>query len=116
MRFYSFGTDFKYTLDRISRQEIYTDGPAGKPRFAFIVEAAPAAQAAGRAAGYQLDADGRPLIAMPHLSLDYEVVIQACHIWMQRQNLQDQPVWFLALPPGKSPDEFLSIGGDSAQV
>jgi len=114
MRFYSFGTDFKYNLERIARQEIYTDSPAGEAVFAFTIEAEPAARAAGHAWGFQVDAAGRPLIAMQQATLDYEVVIEACHVWMAQQGLPDQPVWFLALPPGKSPEEFLSIEGDLA--
>jgi hypothetical protein len=116
MRFYSFGADYKYTMDRISRQEIFTDDPAGGNVFAFTVEAAPAALAVGHPWGYQLDAAGRPLIAMSQTSLDYEVVIQACHIWMERQGIPDEPVWFLALPPGKSPEEFLSFRARPTQV
>jgi hypothetical protein len=111
MRFYSFGTDFKYTLNRISRQEIYTDGVAGKVAFAFTVEATPAGLPADGAGSYLLDDAGKPLIRMPQSSLDYEVVIAACHVWMGQQGLPDEPVWFLALPPGKSPEEFLSIEG-----
>lgn len=109
MRFYSFGTDFKYTLDRIVRQDIYTDDPQGGVRFAFTVEAAPAAREAGHAFGYQLDEAGRPLIVMDKPSLDYTVIIEACHIWMKHQGIPDEPVWFLALPPGKSPEEFLTF-------
>ena len=109
MRFYSFGTDFKYALGRIVRQEIYREDAAGGVVFAFTVEAAPAAAEAGHPLGYQIDADGRPLIAMPAETLDYQVIIEACHLWMAAQNLPDQPVWFLALPPGKTPEEFLTI-------
>jgi len=112
MRFYSFGTDFKYNLERILRQDIYTDDCEGV-RFAFTVEAAPAARAAGHPFGYQLDPAGRPLIAMDRPTLDYEVIIEACHIWMAHAALPDQPVWFLALPPGKSPEEFLSFNAGS---
>lgn len=113
MRFYALGTDYKYALGRIERQEIYTDAGDGGLRFAFTVEVAPAAAAAGHALGYQLDAEGRPLVAMAAHSLDYEVIIAACHIWMQQQGLGDEPVWFLALPPGKSPAEFLpALRGD----
>ena len=108
MRFYSFGTDFKYRLGRITRQEIYTDAPDGGVQLAFIVETAPAAEGAGRAE-YYLDEQGRPHIVVPALTLDYQVIIQACHVWMARQGLPDEPVWFLALPPGKSPEEFLRI-------
>ena len=74
--------------------------------FAFTVEAA---TDAAPAEAYQLDAAGRPVVRMAEGSLDYEVVIAACHIWMARQGLPDEPVWFLALPPGKAPEEFLSI-------
>ena len=109
MRFYSFGTDFKYALDRIVRQAIHTDQPAGGVTFAFTAEAAPAAMEAGHPFGYQMDSEGRPLIAMPQPTLDYEIVIEACHIWMAQQGIPDQPVWFLALPPGKSPQEFLTF-------
>ncbi|MGQ9516905.1 MAG: hypothetical protein ACUVWB_00570 [Anaerolineae bacterium] len=109
MRFYSFGTDFKYSLGRIMRQEIYTDAPDGGVRLAFIVETAPAAEKAGRVPGFYQDDEGRPLIVVPAPTLDYQVIIQACHTWMAQQGLPDEPVWFLALPPGKSPDEFLRI-------
>ncbi len=109
MRFYSFGTDFKYSLGRITRQEIYTDAPDGGIQLAFIAEAAPAAEAAGHSPGYHLDDEGRPVIVVPAPTLDYAVIIQACHIWMAHHGLPDEPVWFLALPPGKSPEEFLRI-------
>lgn len=106
MRFYSFGTDFKYSLGRITRQEIYTDAPDGGVRLAFIAETA---EEAGRAPGFYQDDEGRPHIVVPALTLDYQVIIQACHTWMAQQGLPDEPVWFLALPPGKSPEEFLRI-------
>lgn len=108
MRFYSFGTDFKYSLGRITRQEIYTDAPAGGVQLAFIAETAPAEEA-GRAPEYYLDEEGRPHVVVHAPTLDYQVIIQACHAWMARQGLPDEPVWFLALPPGKSPEEFLRI-------
>jgi hypothetical protein len=109
VRFFSFGTDFKYALDRIVHQEIYTDAPDGIQKLAFIVEATPATSDESPSAVLCSDNDGRLVISMPAATLDYEVIIQACHLWMAAQGISEQPVWFLALPPGKRPEEFLTF-------
>ena len=109
MRFYSFGTDFKYALDCICSQEIYADADNRGIRLAFVLESTPAGSTPISIPHYRVEADDRPHITMPQPTVDYEVVIEACHVWMVHQGIPDQPIWFLALPPGKSPEEFFSI-------
>lgn len=106
MRFFSLATDYKYAIGRLSRQEIFTDGPQGGLELAFTIETA---ASSSRLPGLHLDGKGQTLIIMPQASLDFEVVTQACHIWMAHQGIPEQPIWFLALPPGKDPAEFLTF-------
>ncbi len=110
MRFVSFGTQYKFPELRapLVRDEIYTGDPTGGWKLAFIVETAHIGAQAGRTPGYHVDGQGRAVVVVPEEALDGVIVRRACHQWMEHNGLPDEPVWFMALPPGKEAADFFT--------